>query len=261
MTVAMLKLEARGVIRLKGPEARSFLQGIVTNDVMKADAETAVYAALLTPQGKFLFDMMIVSDGDDLLLDVEAARKPDLMRRLMMYKLRADVEIIDEPEMAVWVSFEEPDTAGVMFLDPRNAALGWRLISAEKPAAPELSVHDYETKRLTLGVPDGSRDMSPEKYFWLETGAEQQNGVSFTKGCYVGQELTARMKHRTNLKKMLVSVQIEGGAPEVGTMIETAEGKKAGEVRSSCGNHALAYFRLEYRDADLQCAGQKVILG
>jgi len=260
MSVAHLNLDHRAVLRLKGPDARSFLQGLVTNDVMAAAPGKAVYAAMLTPQGKYMYDMIIMADGDDLLLDVEAARKADLMRRLMMYKLRADVTITDEPGLSIWVSLEEPSAKGVAVPDPRHAALGWRLVAADKPEGPALDRDTYEQTRLRLGVPDGSRDMQIEKYFWLETAAEKLNGVSFTKGCYVGQELTARMKHRTNLKKILRPICVEGGAPDDGTVIETADGKAAGEIRTSNGDFALAYFRLEHENATLVCNGKPVIL-
>ncbi len=259
MSVALLHLDHRAILRLKGPDARSFLQGLVTNDVMAVAPGKSIYAAMLTPQGKYMYDMIIMADGDDLLLDVEASRKADLMRRLMMYKLRADVAITDEPMLGVWVSLEEPAAEGVLVPDPREAGLGWRLVTSDKPEAPALDRDTYEQTRLRLGVPDGSRDMLVEKYFWLETAAERLNGVSFTKGCYVGQELTARMKHRTNLKKILRPVRVEGGAPHEG-VIETDDGKAAGDIRSSNGDYALVYFRLEYEDATLLCDGKPVIL-
>ncbi len=260
MTVALLNLDHRAVLRLKGPDARSFLQGLVTNDVMAVAPGKAVYAAMLTPQGKYMFDMIIMADGDDLLLDVEAGRKADLMRRLMMYKLRADVANTDEQALGIWVSLDEQTAEGVVVPDPREPGLGWRLVTAGKPEGPALDRDIYEQTRLRLGVPDGSRDILVEKYFWLETAAEKLNGVSFTKGCYVGQELTARMKHRTNLKKILRPVRVEGGAPDEGTAIETAEGKSAGEIRTSNGDYALAYFRLEHEDAALLCDGKPVTL-
>jgi len=260
MSAPLLHLDHRAILRLSGPDTRSFLQGLVTNDVTGVTADKAVYAAILTPQGKYMYDMIIMADGDDLLLDIEAARKTDLMRRLMMYKLRADVTITDETALGVWVSFERPDAPGITVPDPRHAGLGWRLVATGCPDAPTLNRDDYEQARLRHGVPDGSRDMIPEKYFWLETAAERLHGVSFTKGCYVGQELTARMKHRTNLKKILRPVRVEGGAPDAGTAIETDTGKAAGEIRTSNGDLALAYFRLEHEDAALCCNGQPVTL-
>lgn len=249
MTSSLLKLENRAAIRLAGPDAESLLQGLVTNDVTAVSDGHAVYAALLTPQGKFMFDMIIAANGDDLLLDVEAARKDDLLRRLMMYKLRADVAITDETSKAVYATMSSPSCEGVMYPDPRHQDLGWRLI-AEDTLRSEGSAADYESRRLKAGVPDGSRDMKVEKDFWLETDAERLNGVSFTKGCFVGQELTARMKHRTTLKKRLTPVSVAGGAEE-GAPIKTADDKTAGEIRTSFGDNAIAYLRLEYLETPI----------
>ena len=215
MTAQLLHLENRAVIRVTGPEAITFLQGLVTNDVEDIKSGNAVYAAMLTPQGKFLFDMIIAPDGEDLLLDIEADRKPDLLRRLMMYKLRAQVELIDE-EAKVWALFDGEASSGVSYKDPRHKALHSRVVSPDNPL-PEaniLPLEKYEERRIRHGIPDGSRDIKVEKYFWLETNAEKLNGVSFTKGCYVGQELTARMKHRTTLKKMIVPVQADSAITE-----------------------------------------------
>ena len=251
----LLQLENRGVIRLSGPDGRSLLQGLITNDIEMVGAGVAVYAGLLTPQGKFLFDLIIVADGEDLLLDVEASRKTDLMRRLMMYRLRADVEIVDEAA-SVWALFDGDAEHGTAYLDPRHKSLHTRIISADNPApaAKELTSSDYEQCRIRHAVPDGSRDMAVEKYFWLETGAENLNGVSFTKGCFVGQELTARMKHRMSLKKQLIAMQAEGEV-QSGDSIVTEAGKKAGDVRTNAGQFFMAFIRLEYLDQPLNVGG------
>lgn len=260
MTSRALHLENRAVIRLTGADVRKFLQGLVTNDVMKAVPGAAVYSALLTPQGKFMYDMIIMADGDDLLLDVEAERKDELVRRLTMYKLRADVTITGESGLKVWAVWTDAEPEGIAVADPRDASLGYRVISAEMPGAAPLAFADYESKRLALGIPDGSRDMEVEKYFWLETDAERLNGVSFSKGCYVGQELTARMKHRTALKKKLVAVKAEGGTLTAGQQITAENGKSAGEIRTTDGTNAIAYFRLEFTDATLNAGGTSITL-
>lgn len=256
MTIQLLQLENRAVIRIAGSEAINFLQGLVTNDVDNVSEGQAIYAAMLTPQGKFMFDMIIIKDGETLLLDIEAARKPDLLRRLMMYKLRADVELVDEP-LSVWALINGESEVGISYDDPRHKALHKRVISAAAPVqdAELLSYAAYEERRIRHGIPDGSRDMAVEKYFWLETNAEKLNGVSFSKGCYVGQELTARMKHRTTLKKKITPIQFEGPSPESGTLIETTSGKKAGEVLTHSGVYALAYLRLEYLDDPMLAGG------
>ncbi len=259
MTAKLLRLENRAVIQVSGADAKSFLQGLVTNDVEKVSADHAVYAAMLTPQGKFLFDMMIVADGESLLLDVEASRKPDLFRRLMMYKLRADVDLVDLPH-SVWALFDGDTELGVTYVDPRHKALHKRVISEGAPVteATPLSLAAYEERRIRHGVPDGSRDMAIEKHFWLETNAEKLNGVSFTKGCYVGQELTARMKHRTTLKKKIVPIKFLSEATKTGTLIESETGKKAGEILTTVGSYALAYLRLEYLDSTLTAEGSGI---
>jgi len=261
MTAKILHLKNRGVIRVAGTEAVGFLQGLVTNDVAKVTAENALYAAMLTPQGKFMYDMIISANKDSLLLDVEADRKADLYRRLMMYKLRADVTLTDEP-LKVWALIDGNPEQGVCYNDPRHKSLHKRVIAAENPApgAAPLQYDAYEERRIRNGVPDGSRDMAVEKYFWLETNAEKLNGVSFTKGCYVGQELTARMKHRTTLKKLIVPVKFDGVAPKTGTVIKTDTEKTVGEVHSSTGPYALAYMRLEYKDMILRADNQALSL-
>ncbi len=261
MAAQVLQLDNRAVIRLSGNDSRTFLQGLVTNDVAKVAEGMAVYTALLTPQGKFLFDMIITAEGDDLLLDVEAERKPDLMRRLMMYKLRSNVEIHDDSRF-VWALFNGEAEKGIAYTDPRHKSLHQRVICEENPlpTAESLPLATYEERRIRHGVPDGSRDMLVDKYFWLETGAERLNGVSFTKGCFIGQELTARMKHRTTAKKMLMPVYVEGGAPEAGTTVETEDGKSAGDLHTSQGNHAIAYMRLEYAEAPLFVDGKPLTI-
>lgn len=259
MTAQVLHLENRAVIRVSGADAVSFLQGLVTNDVETATPDEAVYAAMLTPQGKFLFDMIIVADGADLLLDVEADRKADLLRRLMMYKLRAAVDLSDE-DTKIWALIDAEAETGIAYKDPRHKALHMRVISTNNPApnADHLSQEKYDERRIRHGVPDGSRDMAIEKHFWLETNAEALNGVSFSKGCYVGQELTARMKHRTTLKKLIMPVKCEGTAPASGTAITTADGKNAGTLLTSSSSFALAYLRLEHIEQPLVAGGQTV---
>jgi len=259
MPAQILKLENRAVLKLAGADIRDFLQGLITSDIKDVSAGNALYCALLTPQGKYMFDMIIVADGDDLLLDIEAQRKPQLMQRLTMYKLRADVTITEE-DANVWALWPEGEAAtacsGISYTDPRHKALKTRAISKENPCpdAEVLSFETYEERRIRHGVPDGSRDMRVEKYFWLETGAEKLNGVSFEKGCYVGQELTARMKHRTDLKKILTPVKLSGPA-QLGDAITSEAGKNAGEIRTVANGYALAYLRLAFKDDTLLVNG------
>jgi folate-binding protein YgfZ len=259
-------LEDRGILAVSGPDRRVFLQGLVSNDVEKLAAHRAVYAALLTAQGKYLHDFIMVEVGEAIWLDAEAARLGDLRRRLSRYRLRAKVEIAERPELAVAAMWGEGALAalglagepgetrsldgGVALIDPRLARLGARAIVDRARLAglgSELAHVDFaawDRHRLALGVPDGSRDLVPDKSILLEAGFDELNGVDWEKGCYVGQELTARTKYRGLIKKRLFPVHIDGPAPMPGTMV-TAEGRDAGEMRSARDGLGLALLRLE----------------
>ncbi len=181
----------RAVIRLSGEDVRGFLQGLVTNDV---SGPLPVYAGLLTPQGKALFDFIVWSDGDDVLIDCETDRAQALAKRLRMYRLRRPIAI--EVDRSLAVHWARDGVQGVF--DPRNSALGRRWIAA--PAQPAQGWHAH---RLSLGVVEGVRDLGEDRTLWLEANAREQQGVSFTKGCYVGQENTARMHHRDKVNRHL----------------------------------------------------------
>ncbi len=193
--MAQTTLTDRAVIRLSGDDVRGFLQGLVTNDVT---GDLPVYAGLLTPQGKALFDFIVWGDPDgDLLLDVEAAQAEALARRLKMYRLRRPIAINIDPALAVHWAPDGED--GVP--DPRDARLGQRWIAAPGEAADGWHAH-----RLALGVIEGAAELGSDATLWLEANAIAQNGVSFTKGCYVGQENTARMHHRGKVNRRLAVV-------------------------------------------------------
>jgi tRNA-modifying protein YgfZ len=258
-------LEQRGILGIAGPDRRSFLQGLISNDVEKLAAGRAVYAALLTAQGKYLHDFIMVEHGEAIWIDAEAARLADLKRRLSLYRLRSKIEITERPELGVAAIFGEgapavldlPDEAGVVrschggvaLVDPRLLQLGVRVIAerAQLACPAEIAAAEfaaYDSHRLALGIPDGSRDLVPEKSILLEAGFDELHGVDWQKGCYVGQELTARTKYRGLIKKRLFPVRIEGSAPDPGTMV-TLDGKDAGELRSACDGLGLALLRLE----------------
>lgn len=250
-TNEMAHLSARGVIALTGDDRRQFLQGIITNDIDPLAPDRPLYAALLTPQGKYLHDFFLIEDGDRLLVDCEAARVADLMRRLMMYRLRAKAEITDRtPDLAViawWgdrVPPELPQDA-VAFTDPRHPRLGTRAILPRAALSRPLGEDaDYDDHRLPLGIPDGSRDFEIERTLILEGNLDALNGVSFTKGCYVGQELTARMKHRGRVRKRLLPVLVEGPLPAPDSPI-LKDDREIGHLRSGRGQRAIAYLRVE----------------
>jgi hypothetical protein len=258
-------LENRAVITLSGADVSHFLQNLITNDMDQVSETRGIYAALLTAQGKFLHDFFVLKKGEGYLLDCAADRKDDLIRRLTMYKLRADVAISENGEQ-VYALFGEraptaaglPDKAGTVkqvgaalyVVDPRLTAMGVRIIAnnefdqeAAFPAATTALYEAYDAHRLTLGIPDGGTDILPEKNFLLEANFEELNGVSFTKGCYVGQELTARTKHRAKIKKRLFQLTYDGTL-NPGDKI-TRDGTEIAEVRSFANGQGLALVRIE----------------
>jgi folate-binding protein YgfZ len=242
-------LSDRAVIALEGPEARDFLQGLVTADITTLQPGRGLYTALLTPQGKILFDFFVTEGDGALLLDCRKADAPALARRLGMYRLRAKIEIAPRPQLGVYVGLSgRPAVRAVSFPDPRLAALGPRAIGAiaEMPDfLPDASL--YHTARLALGVPEGA-DFGSDKVFALDAGLEELHGVSFTKGCYIGQELTSRMKHRGTARKRILAVRSDAALPAAGTVL-TADGGEIGEILSSYGATGFALVRLDRLDA------------
>lgn len=261
-------LDDRAVLTVAGEEARGFLQGLISNDIEKATEARGIYAALLTPQGKFLFDFMIVGQQGRLLFDVEAARRAELKKRLTFYKLRSKATIAEEDALAVVAAFgagapealglagdagaARPFEGGVAMTDPRLPALGARLLlpraalaTLEAEAFTATDTAEYDRWRLALGVPNGSRDIEVDKGFLLESNFEELNGVDFGKGCYVGQELTARTKYRGVVRKRLMRVDVEGPLPAPGTPIMLGD-SEAGEMRSGRDGVGLALIRLEH---------------
>ncbi|MEN3950839.1 folate-binding protein [Iodidimonas sp. SYSU 1G8] len=254
-------LEERGVLAIGGSQRRSFLQGLISNDVERIAPSQAIYAALLTPQGKFLFDFFIAEQGETLLLDVDRERLPDLLKRLTMYKLRSDVSLSDQSADWYVASLLDPpenfgDTLGtaaalsdgVAFIDPRSARLGARALLPRSIALETLGYRTapfetYEARRVSLGIPDTRRDLEADKTLLLEANFDQLNGVSFNKGCYVGQELTARTKYRGNVRRKLYPVVLDGvAAPGTEVMLGDRE---AGALRSVAGDRAIALLRIE----------------
>jgi tRNA-modifying protein YgfZ len=271
-TASFVLLPERGILAVSGSDRRSFLQGLVSNDVEGLAAGHAVYAALLTPQGKYLHDFIMIEEGETIWLDAEAARLADLKRRLSIYRLRAKVEIAEHQELGVAAVFGDgafpalrlpdepgairPREGGVALVDPRLVELGGRVIMdrlglaglAESGFA-EADFAAYDRHRLALGIPDGSRDLVPEKSILLESGFDELNGVDWHKGCYIGQELTARTKYRGLIKKRLFPVRIDGPSPEPGTIV-MLDRKDSGEMRTARDGIGLALLRLEAVDAN-----------
>ncbi|MEE9249706.1 MAG: folate-binding protein [Alphaproteobacteria bacterium] len=262
-------LADRGVLIVSGADARGFLQGLISNDINKVGPDRAIYAAFLTPQGKYLHDFFIAQIGDSLMIDCEGARLDDLVRRLGFFRLRAEVSLDDASQRWTVLALlgdgardsqslrgQEgrggPFAGGICFVDARYAGVGARAllpkeggVEALKSAAlRQATAEDYERLRLSYGLPDGSRDLAIEKSLLLENGFEELNGLDWDKGCYVGQELTARTRYRGLVRKCLLPVTVEGPLPESGTRIMLGE-REAGEMRSGLDKMGLAMLRLE----------------
>jgi hypothetical protein len=277
-------LDDRGILAVSGPDRRPFLQGLVSNDVDKVSPTAARYAAFLTAQGKYLHDFMMVEASESIWLEAEAARLVDLKRRLSMYRLRARVSLDERPDLCVAAVFgadapavlglsSEPGAArsfgsGVAFVDPRLAELGVRAILPRAGARvvladagiAETTFDSYDRLRLSLGIPDGSRDLVLEKSILLESGFDELNGVDWQKGCYIGQELTARTKYRGLIKKRLMPVTIDGPTPAPGTVV-TADGREIGDMRSSRDGVGLALLRTEpVREGKTLAAGEATLV-
>lgn len=235
------RLDDRALIAVTGPEARNFVQGLVTNDVSKVAPLSPRYAALLTPQGKVLFDFLIADEGHGLLLDCVASLRDGLIKRLSLYRLRAKIEIRPRDDLVVvWQS--NGDAPPPFSRDPRHPDLGWRAyLSAD--TAPS-GVLQFQAVRLRAGIPEG-RDFGQDKIFALDADLDELGGISFEKGCYVGQELTARMKHRGTARKRLLPVEaLDGGTLAIDVAI-AAGNRELGSIQSVYGRRGFALVRLD----------------
>ncbi len=237
----------RTVLAITGADREHFLQGLVSNDVTRARGGI-VYAALLTPQGKYLADFFVVGQPDRLLVDVATPLAPMLAGRLSMYRLRAAVQIADAGLFVSRGTGPAPDGA---LADPRDPALGWRLYGD----TDVTDATDWDALRVAYLIPETGVELGPDTYI-LEAGFERLHGVDFRKGCYVGQEVTARMKHKTDLKKGLARVAVDGTAP-VGTPVMAGE-KEAGVLYTQSGGRGIAWLRFDRADAPMQ-AGDAVV--
>lgn len=245
-------LSNRSVLRVDGDEARAFLQGLVTHDILHVAEGDAVFTALLTPQGKILFDFFLAPCGDGFFLDCDAATAPALLKRLTLYKLRAKISLAAEPESAVAVGdLRDPVVA---YADPRHEALARRAIvrRADMPAAD----HEYDAARLALGVPEFGKDFASDEVFLLDVNYDALNAVSYKKGCFVGQEVTSRMKRKGEIRKRTLIARFEGAAPAKGAEV-TAGDSALGAVLSGGDGVALALIRLD-RLAVADAEGRKL---
>jgi folate-binding protein YgfZ len=261
-------LEDRGVVSVSGEDATGFLQGLLTNDVERLGPGEARYGALLTPQGKILFDMIVVrAPGEEpsYLIDCAAAQAADLAKRLGFYKLRAKVAIVDESAgravAAFWGEMPPRIDDGLLFADPRDPRLGWRAI-LPRPVAAAVGlehVNEYEGLRIAAGAPKGGLDFAYGDAFPHDANFDLLHGVDFDKGCYVGQEVVSRMKHRGTARKRVARVKLAGPAPAPGTPVLDRE-LAVGALGSSSGREALALLRLD-RAEEAKAAGRTLSAG
>ena len=247
------RLTSRSLIRISGPDWRPFLQGLLSNDVETLAPGAARFTALLTPQGKLLYDLFVVGQPDGALLDVAADRRDALMQRLTMYRLRAKVEIAPD-NGAVFASWEQSMPGGA--LDPRLPVLGWRFYGGEiETTATEA---EYQAFRLAQGVPDPAVDALPDKTFPIEANFDLLHGIDFQKGCFVGQETTSRMKRRGVIKNRMLPISFDGPAPLFGAEVLTEGMLRAGEVLSGQSGRAMALVRLDRIAGPLTVDGRPV---
>jgi tRNA-modifying protein YgfZ len=241
--MSMIHLASRGVVRVSGPDAATLLNGLLTNDVTQAGPSTAIYAAMLTPQGKYLFDMFVLAPEPDVFV-LDVARPSDFAKRLTMYRLRSKVEIEDQSgDLKVYAALADISTeeATYMFPDPRLVGLGNRIIA---PSCFSDDERVYQGFCLGLGVPDPAMDLLVEKDFIMEGLFDELLGLDHHKGCYVGQEMTSRMKRRTSVKNKLCRVRYAGSPPAYETPIE-ADGWEVGRMRSGTAGVGIAMIRFD----------------
>ena len=235
------------VYQITGTDRVEFLQGLVTNDLRRL-GDGPVYAALLTPQGKYLADFFLIAQDDAILFDIAPVLAQATLRRLAMYKLRAKVEIAESPLRVFRTGTDAPDALP----DPRHSALGGRCYAVDGTEGER----DWDAVRVANCIPDSGIELIPDDSYILESGFERLHGVDFRKGCYVGQEVTARMKHKTELRKGLVTVEVGGAAP-VGTDI-TADGKPVGTLFTQSGGRGIAHLRFDRAEGPMRAGDATV---
>jgi folate-binding protein YgfZ len=266
-------LPDRGVVSITGEDARKYLQGVISNDINLIDKQPALHAGMLSPQGKILFDFFVVKTPEGFVLETARSKAPELAERLKMYRLRSKVEVEDaSPNFtvaAIWGGPYAPRGEGkppLWFADPRRPELGyrelatldsdWALGGEDCDSATQEEYHAY---RISLGVPEGGRDYAFGDTFVHEALFDQLNGVSFKKGCYVGQEIVARMQNRGTARRRVVPIIADGELPPSGAAI-TAAGVEIGTLGSTAGNRGLAPVRID-RAAEFKEKGEALHAG
>jgi folate-binding protein YgfZ len=261
-------LPERTVLRISSEDARHFLHNLVTSDVETLKTGEACFAALLTPQGKILFDFFVTavadSEGGGFLLDVSKALAAELLKRLTFYKLRSKVEIEPRPDLAVAVALDgtPPEEIGFAFKDPRHPKLGTRIILPAAGAEAALGkagfklagAEEWERLRISLGVPEGGKDFVYGDTFPHEANMDQLGGVDFTKGCFIGQEVVSRMQHKSVTRTRVVPVAYKDVSPLEGVEVKIGE-KAAGFFGSAANGRGLAKLRLDRVEDGLKAGG------
>ncbi|MCP1214582.1 folate-binding protein [Acetobacter orientalis] len=263
-TTHMAHLAERTVLKLSGPDRVKFLQGLVTADIAALTPGQATWCACLTPQGRWQADFFVVSDPDDacLLLDCASTQAEALRAQLLRFKLRATVQLESTGlrVLAAWGSRPDATTLenAIIFADPRLEGAGWRLIDAPPTTPLTATEQGYNLHRLVLGLPDGVQDCEVGRTLAAEANMDLLGGISWTKGCYMGQEITARMHYRTLLKRRLVPVASTAPLPPPGTPI-TLNGAEVGSMCSSQDHVGLALLKLSALEQPLQAGGHTLI--
>ncbi|MEZ5907601.1 MAG: folate-binding protein [Hyphomicrobiaceae bacterium] len=254
-----IRLTDRSIVSVAGPDAEKLLQGLLTNAIENMAEGDARHAALLTPQGKLLFELFVVRRGDAFLLDTSADKAADLAKRLTFYKLRARADILDRSgSLVVAVSEKEPraPAGSVVYRDPRMPELGYRLVVPAE-AATDLGTDAgaYHARRIALGVPEAGRDYALGDTFPHEANFDRLAGVDFRKGCFVGQEVVSRMQHKTIVRKRIV--RVTAAAPLASGSEVKAGAAVIGVIGSTAGHEALALLRLD-RAVEAAAKGEPV---
>ncbi len=253
MNAKVAVLEDRAIIAVAGPDAGTFLHNVVTADIAALAEGEAAYTALLTPQGKILFDFFVLNTGAAYLIDCAREQTAGLVQRLTIYKLRADVTIAPDADAKVYAIWDGPPPRGVpAYADPRCADMGYR---ASGQLEATSGIDDYTAHRIALGIADTMRDIGSGEVFPHEANLDQLGGISFTKGCYVGQEVVSRMQHRGTARTRFVIATAAGGLDPGAEVV--AAGRRIGEIKSVAGHQALALLRID-RAANAIAAGEAI---
>lgn len=252
-----VRLADRALVEVSGPDRTSFLQGLLSQDVETLAPGEVRYGALLAPQGRLLFDLLVIGRAEAIWLEVEAARRDDLVARLRIYRLRAKVEI--RPVAAdAWVAWPEAPGPG-WTPDPRRPGLAYRAWSPDPVPEANAGPEDWRRRRLEFGIGD-AEDFDFDRDYPVELNFDLVGGIDFAKGCFVGQETTSRMKRRGQVRTRLLPLRFEGPPPPRGSEVLRGD-LRAGEVRSGVDGLALALLRLDRLDGDLTADGRPVQAG